>query len=55
MLFILFIFIATVFSLFTLLALIEEYIIPKTKPSSKFRKWWRNNIIGSLDEYQDLW
>jgi hypothetical protein len=40
-------------TLFLLMSLIEEYIIPKLSTDSKFRKWWRKHIIGALDEYVD--
>ena len=39
--------------LFTLMSLIEEYIIPKLSTDSKFRKWWRSHIIGTEEEYGD--
>jgi hypothetical protein len=28
----------------------EYLIIPRLNPSSKFRVWWRNNIIGYYEE-----
>jgi hypothetical protein len=38
---------------FFLMSLIEDYIIPKLSTDSKFRKWWRNHIIGTSEEYGD--
>lgn len=39
--------------LFVVMSLIEEYVIPKLSTDSKFRKWWRNHIIGTSEEYGD--
>jgi thiosulfate reductase cytochrome b subunit len=39
--------------LFTTLAIIEEYLLPRLKPTSKFRNWWRNHIIGTSEKYED--
>lgn len=41
------------FIFFITIAIVEGYLIPKLKPTSKFTKWWRNNIIGTLEEYGD--
>lgn len=38
--------------LFTTMAIVEDYLIPKLKPTSNFRKWWRSNIIGA--SWEDL-
>ena len=39
--------------LFVTIALVEDYIITKLSTESKFRKWWRNHIIGNEEEYGD--
>lgn len=31
------------------LFLVEELLIPKLSDSNRFKKWWRNNVIGSYE------
>jgi hypothetical protein len=41
--------------LFALIAITEEYIIPKLSTDSRFKKWWRNHIIGNYTGPEDMW
>jgi hypothetical protein len=45
----------SLFVLFILMCLIEEYIIPKLSTDSMFKKWWRNHIIGNYTGPEDMW
>jgi hypothetical protein len=39
--------------LFTTMVIIEEYLIPKLKPTSKFKSWWRKHIKTPSEEFGD--
>lgn len=32
----------------------EEFIIQKLPDTNKFKKWWRNNVIGVFEESEDI-
>lgn len=37
-----------------LMAIIEDKIIPKLGENSKFKEWWRRNLIGEYEGPDDL-